>query len=236
VGKTVSYATFCCPKDIDRLIPKFAEHAKSHGYNFDKYFLILQRCDLPDKAGWGMIVPSVEKTEIAKIRDEDYPAILHAFGIRYPDPVLDELTHGWGAPHFWAHHMVNHLRTLQMATTDYIVFADADCYMKDQPEGKSWVTRGVELLESDPSIFVISPNDGSTERRESIMSQQMFLVNRRRMTEMEFIPWEGKFIEGGPFQEFYGLLEGWIYRHMEKNNLCRYVLGPEYRYWHKEWH
>jgi hypothetical protein len=69
-----------------------------------------------------------------------------------------------------------------------------------------------------------------------MMSQQMFLVNANKMRQMEFIPWDGKFIDGGPFQEFYALLEGFIHRYMKKNNLYRYLLGQEYRWWHLEWH
>ena len=132
--------------------------------------------------------------------------------------------------------MVNHLYAAMRSDADYIVFSDADCYMKHQPAGKSWITKGIEILENDDRIFVVSPNDGGTERFEDIMSQQMFLVDLKKFKAMQFIPWDGKFIEGGPFREYYGLLEGWIARHMKANGLYRYVLGPEYRYWHKEWH
>ncbi len=224
---TVAYATFCCAKDRRRALDNAAEHYQSHRYAFKNRIMLFQRCE-PDLLG-----PSICATEI---KEEDYPTILGAYGIKYPDPVLDELTHGWGAPHFWAHHMVNHLRAAQLASADYIVFADADCYMKDQPENESWVDKAIGLLELNPHIFVVSPNDGGDERPERIMSQQMFIVNRAKFMAMDFIPWDGTKIEGGPFQEYYGLLEGWIHRHMEKNHLCRYVLPPNFRYWHKEWH
>lgn len=230
--KTVAYASFGCPKDIGRALENAEAHMESHKYKFDEKFFVFQRCT--NYEGWRPVGPWGFYD--LSIRDEDYPTILGAFGIKWPDPVLDELTHGWGAPHFWAHHCVNHLKVLQHAKSDYIVFADADCYMKSQPEGKSWVDKGIEILESHPEVFVISPNDGSDERLETIMSQQMFLVNTKKMREMEFIPWDGKFIEGGPFREYYGLLEGAIHRYMAKNNFYRYVLNPEYRYYHLQWH
>jgi len=237
VKPTVAYGTFCCKKDKDRAHENFLVHIQSHNLSFDEVFFVHQRCA-------GELRVFLDRSKIHQhydqpwIVDEDYGPILSSFGIQYPDPILDELTHGWGAPHFWAHHMVNHLTILRRATTDYIAFADADCHMKDQPERESWIEKGIRILESDPSVFVISPNDGGPERRESIMSQQMFLVNRKRFLGMEFIPLdkEKHWIDGGPFQEYYGLLEGWIGRYMTKNNLHRYVLPSQWRYWHKEWH
>lgn len=229
---TVAYSTFCCPKDIDRIMAIYSDNCDSHKYAFDEHFLVTQRCapshDSPLLNGDRFLPISIVAG--------DYPGILNAFGIKNPDPILDELTHGWGAPHYWQHHMVNHLQTLQMAKSDYIAFADGDCYIKESPADHSWIDHGIEILESDKRVFVVSPNDGGEERREHIMSQQMFLVNRKRFQEMEFIPWDGKFIEGGPFQEYYGLLEGWIARYMAKNNLHRYVLPPAYRYWHLAFH
>ena len=231
---TVAYATFCCPKDMKRALSSATDHMRSHGYEFDELYLVFQRCW---DGGWVPLtgLGNVPQFKPLRILDEDYPTILKTFGINYPDPVLDELTHGCEDPHFWAHHCVNHLRVLMETKAEYVVFSDADCYMKSQPDGKSWVTEGIKLLETNPSIYVVSPNEGGDERPERVMSQQMFLVKTKALLGMECIPWDGKFIEGGPFQEFYGLLEGWIYRYMLKHNLWRYVLGPEYRYWHLQW-
>jgi hypothetical protein len=227
--KSVSYATYCCKKDMDRVLGSFLSHVETHKHTFDEKFLVGQRLE-KDIELFGT------DFKFVPIQEQDYSSILWAFGIKYPDPVLDELTHGWGAPHFWAHHMVNHLQTLILCESDYIVFADGDCYLKESPTSHSWVEKGIKILEADPSIFVVCPNDGGPERLEKIMSQQMFLVNRKRMLEMEFIPWDGRFIEGGPFQEYYGLLEGWIGRYLAKHNLWRAVMSPEYRWWHLEWH
>lgn len=224
---SVAYASFCCPKDQDRVIAKAVEHADSHEYPFDAKYFVFQRCKET------LIVP--EGFNPIHIQDADYPKILAPFGIQYPDPVLDTLTHGWDAPHFWAHHMVNHLAVLQQATSDYIVFADGDCYVKDSPANLSWITEGLEMMRSDKSAFVVCPNDGGPSRMERIMSQQMFLVNRKRLLAMDWVPWDGKFIEGGPFQEYYGLLEGWIGRYLEKRDLWRVILPSMWRYWHCQW-
>lgn len=229
MNPTVAYASFCCAKDMERAIGTYWDHQESHNFPFPESLFIFQRCfpnGFEEKPGMKPVV----------IQEADYAKIMEFFRIEYPNPVLDELTHGWGAPHFWAHHMVNHLQAAIIAETDYIVFADADCHMKSQPENRSWIDAGIALLEARPELFVISPNEGGPERLETIMSQQMFLVNRKRFLEMEFIPWDGKFIEGGPFQEYYALLEGFIGRFMAKNGLFRYVLPAEFRYWHKAWH
>ena len=236
---TVAYSSFLCPKDIERGLPQYPIHLKSHNYAFDEKFLILQRCNIPIEKDEKMLdlFMDIHPVMISTFQYEHYPEILSAFGLPTENAVYDELTHGQSAPHYWKNHIVNHLRTIQLAKSDYIVFSDGDCYVKDQPPGKSWVTEGIRKLQSDPSIFVVSPSDGRPHaERDSMMSQQMFLVNTKQMREMEYIPWDGKFIEGGPFQEFYALLEGFIYRHMKKNGLYRYLLTPEYRWWHLEWH
>ena len=225
---TVAYSSFCCQKDMERIVVLAEKHLISHQFQFDEKFFVLQRC--PPSA------PVPDGFTPIRIYDRHYPDIFSAFGIQWPDPVLDELTHGWDASHFHGHHTVNHLETLLYAKSDYVVFADGDCYMKEQPEGTSWINRGIEILETNPDIFVVCPNEGGPERRESIMSQQMFIINRKRFIEMEFIPWDGTFIDGGPMQEWYGMLEGKISRFMTKNKLWRYVLGPEFRYWHLEFH
>ena len=226
---TVAYASFLCPKDIERGLPKYPEHLKSHNYDFDEKFLVLQRCESPTQRN--------QEYHILRIDENQYKEILNSVSIPYPDEVYSELTHGFGGPHFYAHHLVNHIFAAQHVKSDYIVFSDGDCYVKDQPEGKSWINEGIGILESNPEIFVVSPSDGRPNAgRDSMMSQQMFLVNTKQIREMEYIPWDGKFIDGGPFREFYALWEGFCYRYMKKNNRFRYLLGPEFRWWHLEWH
>jgi len=229
MNQSVSYSTFCCPKDQDRVLALAQEHADSHRYPFDAKFFVFQRC------AESLVCP--DGFNPIRIQENDYALLLNGFGIQYPDPVLSELTHGWGAPHFFAHHLVNHLSVLKQATTDYIAFADGDCFIKDTPaDGPSWIDMGIEILENNPDVFVVCPNEGGPGRRETIMSQQMFLIDRKKFLGMEFIPWDGTFINGGPFQEYYGLLEGWIGRFMAKRGLFRYVLPPEWRYWHLAYH
>lgn len=226
--KTIAYASFCCQKDRERSFLHYQDHMYSHGYVFDEKFHVFQRCE-PFKLAtiFNPITIGVE----------DYSTILGSYGIQYPNETYSELTHGFSGPHFWAHHMVNHLAAARFAKSEYIVFADGDCFMESQPIGKNWVIEGIKLLESDPTIFCVSPSDGRpTHGKDPMMSQQMFLVNRKQFMEMEFIPWDGKFIEGGPFQEFYALLEGFIYRHMKRSGLYRYLLPIEYRWRHLEWH
>ncbi len=235
---TVCYSSFCCPKDMERFIATQADHIRSHGYRFDEVRLVQQRCKLPLK--WPpMPIPEEynDRTLFHEIVDADYPKILHSFGIKYPDPVADYITKGWESSHFHAHHLVNHLKVLEHAKSDYIVFADADCYVKDQAEGVSWVDVGINTLENNPEMFVVCPSDGRPDGGpDRMMSQQMFLINRKRFLEMEFLPWDGLFLENGPFAPFYFLMEGFIYRHMVKHNLYRYVLPKEIaRWWHNQW-
>ena len=226
---TIAYASFCCPKDRDRAEKSYMDHMYSHGFVFDEKFMVFQRCE------------PFELRPIFKplpIKEEDYKGILASVGVPYPDDVLSELTHGWTANHYFAHHLVNHIVASQAASSDYLVFADGDCCITETPVGgPTWVEEGIRILERDDSVFVVSPSDGRPHGgKDRMMSQQMFLVNRKRFRHMEFIPWDGKFIDGGPFQEFYGLLEGFIYRHMVKYNLYRYVLPQTWRWQHKEWH
>ena len=240
---TVAYASYCCSKDRERFVKTQGSHILSHNYPFDELFQVFQRCDFPEgqhsfdiPEGYFDKIKGVH-TRI-KIKEEDYPKILGHFGIKYPDEVADKWTHGWTASHFWAHHCVNLLRAAMSAESDYIVFADGDCNMRDQLEGgPSWVEVGIGTLENNPEMFVVSPSDGRPHGGpDRIMSQQLFIVNRKRFLEMEFIPWDGNFMEGGPMAEYYFMMEGRIDRHMRKHNLFRYVLPLTYRYWHGAWH
>ncbi len=223
---TVAYSSYCCTKDRARSEANYVQHMESHGYPFDEVFQVFQRCEP---------FPLDPRFKGIEIRSEDYPAILDSVGIKHPDPELDELTHGYTAPHYWQHHIVNLVKSAQVATSDYIVLADGDCFIKEQPS--SWIYEAIRILQSDPSVFVVSPSDGRPKAEiDRMMSQQMFMVNRKRFAEMEHIRWDGKFIEGGPFQEFYALEEGYIYRYMQKHDLKRLLLPPVWRWWHKEWH
>lgn len=224
---SVSYASYCCAKDRDRSEANYVQHMESHQFQFAEAFQVFQRCEP---------FPLDPRFTGIEIKEEDYPAIMQSIGVPFPDPVMDELTHGWSGPHYYCHHLVNLAAAARAATSEYIILADGDCFMKEQPEGRSWIEEGIRFLETYPDVFVVSPNDGGPERRETIMSQQMFLVNREKFVAMEYIPWDGTFIEGGPFREYFALTEGFVHRHMQKNKMCRYVAPPQWRYWHAEWH
>lgn len=220
---TVDFATYCCAKDKDKLAPVFQEHVDSHGYDFDKVFLIHQRLYLEGQP---------EYIECRFIHENNYDDILKNNGINPDNKEADDYTHGWDAPHYWKHHCVNQLVALNKSKADYIVLADADCHMITNT---NWIEKGIKLLKANNKYLVISPSDGTKMAHETlIMSQQLFLCERQRMLDIDFdLPFTG-FKDGGPFAEFYFMLEGRISRYMEKHGLTRYMLSSEHRYWHKQ--
>ena len=142
---TVDFATYCCEKDVTKLHAAYYNHRASHNYDFDESHLIYQRTD--DK---GVQMPGKKY----KISDSDYDNILSKNGINPNNPEADEYTHGWGAPHYWKHHCVNHLTALELSDADFIVLADADCHMLEPTD---WVTKGIQLLKDNPEYLVIHP-------------------------------------------------------------------------------
>ena len=239
---TVGYASYCCQKDRERFIKTQGNHILSHNFNFYEIISIYQRCEFVFDGNKSFELPESYFKKIwgthsrIGISEKDYPIILGHFNVMWPDPVADKWTHGWSGSHFWAHHCVNLMRAAIFSISDYIVFSDGDCHMKDQPEGKSWIDEGLRILESNPDIFVVSPSDGRPNaERDRIMSQQLFLVDRKKFLEMEYIPWDGT-MPFGPMAEYYFMMEGRIDRFMRKHNLFRYVLPLEYRYFHEAWH
>ena len=212
---------------MERILSRVQENVDSHKYPFDEKLFVFQRCgqDAECPAGFNPI----------RISDEQYPEILKAFNIKYPDPEVEKWTHGWGGSHYGFHHCVNLLEVLRIAKSDYIVFADGDCYIKDTPE-QSWVTEAIRILEANQKVFVVCPNDGGPSRPERIMSQQMFIINRNKFLNMEFLPWDGIFPDGGPMAEYHFMLEGRLARFMAKHDLYRYVLPAQWRYWHLAYH
>lgn len=247
---TVTLATHCHSRDLPRLhAPGVLEELIScHNYPFDEILVVHQRCDglsynlRPDN------LPYESRVRVLNIREEDYPEILGRFGIPHRDPLYSEITHGWNGPHYYEHHCVNHCKEILEATSDYILFSDADCRIINQPAGQSWVSKAIEVLQNHPEALIVSPSDGGHEfnrmlpdgtRLTRTVSQQIFIGERRRLAEMNFtnLRWDGQFnAPYGPFQEFYVLFEGHLWRWMEKHDLYRTVLPVEWRYWHAEWH
>lgn len=248
---TVTFATHCHSRDLPRLyapdhtvepeMTVLEELIGTHNYPFAEIQIVHQRCgDLPFNPLPG--------SKVIRIEEKDYPYILGRFGIPHRDPVLSELTHGWTGPHYYEHHCVNHCAHLLNASSDYILFSDADCRMIAQPEGQSWVTKAIEILRQYPEVLIVAPSDGGHEfnrmlpdgvRLTQTVSQQIFLAERRALLEMDFthLPWDGQFrAPYGPFQEFYGLFEGHLWRWMDQHGLYRAVLPESFRYWHGQWH
>lgn len=242
---SVSLATHCHSRDLPRLhAPGILEELIAcHAFDFSEILVIHQRTgDL----SYNRVNDS--RIRVIDIREEDYPAILGQFGIPHKDPLLSEITHGWNGPHYYEHHCVNHCKEILEATSDYILFSDADCRIINQPIGESWVSRAIEILEAYPEALIVSPSDGGHEFNQMLpdgirltrtVSQQIFLGQRTRLAQMNFtdLKWDGQYTAPyGPFQEFYGLFEGHLWRWMEKHNLYRAVLPEQYRYYHLAWH
>jgi hypothetical protein len=240
---SVTLATHCHSRDLPRLHASgvLEELISCHAYPFDEILVTHQRVgDLP------YTLPDDKRIGVLFIEEKHYPDILGDFGIPHKDPLLSEITHGWDAPHYYEHHCVNHCMEILFATSDYILFTDADCRIISQPS--SWVNKAIEILESHPEALIVSPSDGGHEfdqmlpdgtRLTRTVSQQIFIGQRSRLLEMDFtnLKWDGQFTAPyGPFQEFYGMFEGHLWRWMERHNLYRAVLPEQWRYWHGEWH
>lgn len=257
---SVDFITFCCPKDIERLhAPGVLESiVVSHQYQFDEVIVVHQRCRglvyLPWEAKDYRDVVIGQQYRKMKypfgsyvriVESEDYPDILTQFGVPEEDPIADEITHGPAGPHYWKYHVINHLIGLKESTAAYIAFSDCDCYIKSTP-ARSWIEEGIDILQRYREVLIISPGDGGHMFEESRpearltqnVSQQLFLCERERLLDVDFnMEWDGKMnCVGGPFPEFYFLLEGRLWRWMNKWGLWRAVLPDRWRYWHRGWH
>jgi hypothetical protein len=221
----VDFATFCHKGDAHRLHApgQLKKQVESNNFRFDT-IIIIHQCFDP--------------------LEYDYPSDMNLNRITFYD--IDEVLTDWNIDlegqyasqdkaHFWKHHVVNHLVATEATRADFIVFADNDCWMVSQPEHISWVERGIEILQAMPEIFIVSPNDGEPERKTQRFSQQMFLarVDEFRNADFNQPGWDGNVnIPGGPMPEYWAMLEGRMELHCRVTGQYRYVLGPEYRYWH----
>lgn len=226
---SVAFITFCHPPHLPKLHKEnvLRDILVSHAYPFNEIIVVHQRCQ-------GIPYRPITEVDARVVESEGYyPGIFAEYGIQWPDPVADEWTHGPEAAHYWAWHCLNHLIGAKVARSDYIVFSDCDCKIVASDERRSWVTEGIAILERQRDVFCVTPNDGSPARRTQMMSQQLFLVNRERFMRGPLgISWDGKFIPGGPFQEWYFMLEGRIGRLLAAKNWWRYILSSTWRYWH----
>lgn len=237
---TVCFATFCHPPHLPRLHAEgqLTKMIASHRYGFDEVIVVHQRCQ-------GLEYRPFDDPGIRIVESENYPDILERFGLDENDPIAARDCHGPNAAHWWVWHNINHLITLVEARSDYIVFSDCDCDIKESP-ARSWVEEGLDILRKYPEVLIVSPGDGGDMFEKRIpearltqnVSQQLFLAERVRLKEMEWnIPWNWEFLApGGPMAEFYHMGEGRIWRYMHKHRLWRAILPDTWRYWHWGWH
>lgn len=248
---TIDFATFCCSKDIERLgaYRELHNRVSSHGYEFNNVYVVRQRCG----NNFNHITFSSPDFAITELRSEYYPNILADFDLPDVDKKADEMTHGPTAPHYWKWHVINHLIVLKESKADYIVFSDADCRILHQKS--SWVNIALEALRAFPDVLMIAPSDGGSMAEGIIkgfhgglrltqnVSQQLFIANRNRLLGVDFnVPWDWDNLifhknlsPGEPFQEYYALLEGRLWRYMDKYKLYRGILSEDWRYWHDQW-
>lgn len=223
---SVDFATFCYKGDAHRLHApgQLKRQVESNGYLFNQVIVIHQLyygnpsfpdCDFP------LYVYVIDNLD----------SVLAAFDIDMYKPQYVSPT---DKAHTWKNHTVNHLMAVSTSSADYIVFADNDCWMVRQPEGKSWIDRGIEILSSDPDIFIVSPNDGEPERRTLVMSQQMFMARTEEFRQADFNQpgWDGDVTKLSELPEYAAMMEGRIHFYCKATGKYRYVLPPAYRYWH----
>lgn len=227
---TIDFATFCFKGDAHRLYApgQLRRQVESNNYRFNRIIVVHQCCNPADFGGF-------DGLEVAApiIEDEAHiDRILTEASIDLSRPQYESDT---DHAHRWRYHVVNHLWAARNSEADYIVFADSDCWMVRQPAGVSWVDMGLAILRSNPDIFIVSPNDGEPARKTQRMSQQMFMVKVEDFLFADWNQpgWDGNVnVPGGPFPEYWSLLEGRMELYCKIVGRHRYVLPPEYRYWH----
>jgi hypothetical protein len=222
----VDFATFCFKGDAHRLHApgQLRRQVESNAYLFNQIIVVHQLCNPADYPPFDL------DTKTVVIDDLD--AVLRRFNI---DPDKPQYTSTTDQAHHYKYHVVNHLAAVEASRSDYIVFADADCWMVEQPPGQSWVYTAMQALQLNPNIFIVSPNDGEEKRLTRRMSQQMFMARTEEFRQADFDQpgWDGNVnVPGGPMPEYWGMLEGRMELYCRKVNQYRYVLGPEYRGWH----
>jgi hypothetical protein len=190
----VNFATFCHKGDAHRLHApgQLKRQVESNNYQFNQVIIVYQLLGRDNKLyndynpwDWNSL-----NTPVNKININDIDEALMIFGIDLSKPQYTSTT---DKAHTWKNHVVNHLAAITQTNADYIVFADNDCWMVRQLENKSWIKRGIEILQNRPEVFIVSPNDGEPERMGRRMSQQMFLarVNEFKNADFNQPGWDG---------------------------------------------
>lgn len=243
---SVDFITFCHP-------PKYAEKLhrpgvlrgmiESHEHEFDSVVVVHQRCKAEDYQPFDLVCKTVD------LPASEFDDLLMRREVNPDNQHADKLSHGLGGAHYWKYHLVNHLRGLEVSSSDFIVFADCDTFIKSQPPDRTWIEEGVYLLNAYPHILIVGPGDGGETgagmgeggwlpnrvRLTQNVSQQLFICRGSQFrNEVDFdVEWDGNFnAPGGPFPEYYNMAEGRLWRYMRKMGLWRAVLPDRYRYWH----
>ena len=225
---SVSFATFCWSGDIEKLYApgQLKKQIDSCLYDFSEIIVVHQNIEPLPWAGFDIGGPVIK---LVNIREEEKDSLLKAFGISLDGQYqsdTDQL-------HWWKNHVVNHLMAVELADSDYIVFADADCWIINPTD--SWIKYGIAMLEHDDKIFIVSPNYGEQSRYTRRMSQQMFMARTEEFRNADFNQpgWDrNPHVPGGPMPEYWSMAEGRIELHCRAANKYRFVSPPEYRYWH----
>jgi hypothetical protein len=229
MNQNCDFVTFCYRGDADKLHApgQLKIQVESNNFHFTNVFVVYQFCGSLKYPEFDASF-NVKKLDI--LESDVYSLLMH-FGLN-----KKQYHSSTDKKHYWEFHVINHLRGIQNVTSEYVVFADADCWMN--PHEGSWVKEGIEILEENPEVFIVSPNDGEEARLTQRMSQQMFLTRSRDFRRANFNQpnWDGNVhIKGGPMPEYWAMLEGRMELHCRNVGKYRYVLGPEFRYWHYQW-
>jgi hypothetical protein len=221
------FCTFCHSGDADRLHApgQLKKQVENNNYTFDNIIVIYQRCNPDDYPDFN--VPfNVKRIPILETEIDDILARFHIDKPQYISKVKVS----------WKYHTVNHLRAVEEVRSDYVMFADSDCWMLENE--LCWVEKGFEILRNNPEVFIVSLGDGEGERLTQRLSQQMFLTRTIDFKNADFNQpdWDGTVhIPGGPYPHYWGMLEGRMELHCRKAEKYRYVLSDDYRYWHHKW-
>ncbi len=153
----VDFATFCYKGDAHRLHApgQLKKQVESNRYRFNEVIVIHQLCNPKDYA------PTESFLTPDPFFFSDYRYNLNVYQITNIDDILltfdidiNKSQYIGDQAHQWKHHVSNHLKAISVSSANYIVFADNDCWMVRQPESKSWVEHGIELLQSNRDLFI----------------------------------------------------------------------------------
>lgn len=212
---TVDLVTYCYPSDIRCLYAGWDAFRDSHKYPFHEVILIRQRSRGLDV---GVLDPSVRILE-----SEDYPDIFAEFGIDADDPIATAVSVPTNR-YYWKYHCMNQLIGLKESNADYIAFTDCDNLLEGEVAGASWIDRGLHILQTEPTTFMVCPSHGAPggDERTKVISQCMFLCERQRFKDLDYnVPPP----DGVALGEFHFEFEGRLWRYAQKYNVQRTILG-----------